>query len=209
MTVARKIVVSFHKRDETHCLLRAAFHANPSEGCQAECGHLSGNHSSQLDVRAVLPSCFCPFSNTHALFLFFAMPFKIHHTLTLLYFSVSLLVAANPPSKPFPPESSHKCYFIDGSYDPAGGPCYGNVGASMCCYTGKGCLFGSGLCLARPNGPVGPDDNGSSIWRRSCTDLTWQDPACLAIAYGRAYLSLRACILKNVARPVANSVIRS
>ncbi len=88
---------------------------------------------------------------------------------------------------PLPPDSSHKCYFIDGSYDPAGGPCYDpmTVGASMCCYNGENCYLGSALCMASPNGPVGPNDNGSSIWRRSCTDFTWQDPACLAIAYGK------------------------
>ena len=179
----------------------------PSTGCQAECEHLRGNHLSQLDVRGVLPSCFRPFFYTHPLSIFSAMPSKLHHTLTLLYSSVSVLVAANSNSSPFPPESSHKCYFIDGSYDPTGGPCYGNVGASMCCYAGEECLFGSGLCLASPNGPVGPHDNGSSIWRRSCTDFTWQDPACLAIAYGRAHLLLRAYVLEHVTRSVANSAI--
>ena len=79
----------------------------------------------------------------------------------------------------------------------------------MCCYTGENCLSGSGLCLASPNGPVGPNDNKSSIWRRSCTDLTWQDPACLAIAYGRAHLSLKACIFEDVVRSVANSAVRT
>lgn len=100
---------------------------------------------------------------------------------TLLYSSILLLVAAFPP---FGPESDHKCYFLDGSFDPAGGPCYGAVGASMCCYSGENC-DPTGLCLASPNGPVGQYDNGSSIWRRSCTDVTWQDSACLAIAYGK------------------------
>lgn len=104
---------------------------------------------------------------------------KLPHT--LLYFS--FLVAA---FSPFPPESSHQCFFIDGSFDHAGGPCYGNVGASMCCYTGENCQPNSALCLTSPNGPVGPYDNGSSIWRRSCTDVTWQDAACLAIAYGKS-----------------------
>lgn len=154
--------------------------------------YLTGNHASQPDVRAVLPSCSRPFFYAHTLSIFSAMPSRLHPTLTLLYFSVPLLVAADSPFSPFPPESSHKCYFIDGSFDPAGGPCYGNVGASMCCYTGERCLPGSGLCLASPNGNVAPHDNGSSIWRRSCTDTTWQDPACLAIAYGRVHPSLGA-----------------
>ena len=105
----------------------------------------------------------------------------------LLYSSIPLFVAAFAP---FGPESNHECFFIDGSFDPAGGPCYGNVGASMCCYSGENCQS-SGLCLASPNGPVGQYDNGSSIWRRSCTDITWQDSACLAIAYGKMFFTTR------------------
>ena len=114
------------------------------------------------------------------------MRFKLHHTLWW-YCGVLLLVAA---FSPFPPESSHKCYFIDGSFDPDGGPCYGNVGASMCCYRGEDCYPNSALCLASQHGPLGSYDNGSSIWRRSCTDADWQDPACLAIAYGKSSLSV-------------------
>lgn len=90
---------------------------------------------------------------------------RLHHT--LLYSSVSLLVAAFPA---FGPESYHKCYFLDGSFDPAGGSCYGHVGASLCCYSGENCAR-KGLCLASPNGPGGQYDNDSSIWRRSCTDI--------------------------------------
>ena len=120
------------------------------------------------------------------------MLFNLHHKFILLYPSISLVVASFPP---LPPENSDKCYFIDGSFDPAGGPCYGCcVGASMCCYSGENCS--DGLCLSNPNGPVGLYDNGSSIWRRSCTDVTWQDPACLAIGYGKSPLSLRACVLE-------------
>lgn len=103
----------------------------------------------------------------------------------LLHSSISFLVAGFTP---FAPESSHKCYFIDGTCDSAGGPCYGNVGASMCCYSGDDC-HPSGLCLASPSGPVGQYDNGSAIWRRSCTDFTWQDGACLAIAYSKTSFS--------------------
>ena len=123
---------------------------------------------------------FHPFSHTQASSISSIMLSKLSHA--LLYSTIWLLVAA---FSPFPPESSHKCYFIDGSYDPVGGPCYGNVGASMCCYSGENCYPGSALCLTSPHGPVGPYDNGSSIWRRSCTDFTWQDGACLAIAYGK------------------------
>ena len=112
----------------------------------------------------------------------------------LLYSSTSLLVAS---FSPFGPESNHECYFIDGTFDPAGGPCYGNVGASMCCYSGESCQPQSGLCLASPNGPVGQYDmNGSSIWRRSCTDVTWQDDACLAVAYGKKSSHLELVFLK-------------
>ena len=100
----------------------------------------------------------------------------------LLGLCASLLASA---SSPFPPESDHKCYFIDGTFDAAGGPCYSNVGASLCCYSGENCTHDA-LCLAAPNGTPGPHDNGSSIWRRSCTDSTWQDPGCPPIAYGES-----------------------
>ena len=200
-----------------HCLLPAAFHANSSaNGRLPGETRLPGCHAEwkrESSVAARRPSCptfiFSSLFYTYALSILSAMPSKIHYPLTLLYLSVSLLLAANPPSSPLPPENDHKCYFIDGSYDPAGGPCYENVGASMCCYTGEGCAYGSGLCLASPNGPVGPHDNGSSIWRRSCTDVTWQDLACLAVAYGRVHLSPRACVLEHVARSVANSVVHT
>ncbi|KAL9596527.1 MAG: hypothetical protein Q9219_005748 [cf. Caloplaca sp. 3 TL-2023] len=99
-------------------------------------------------------------------------------------YSISLFsVCASASShSPFPPESSHKCYFIDGSFDPAGGPCYSNVGASMCCYDGEKCDDESTLCLSDPNGPVGEHEDGVSIWRRSgvesvqlsnCSDTTF------------------------------------
>ena len=107
----------------------------------------------------------------------------------------------------FLPKATINAISIDGSYDPAGGPCHGNVGASMCCYSGEICSIGSTLCVASPNGPVGQYDNGSSIWRRSCTDVTWQDPACFAIAYREISLSSNTCILEDVERLVADSAI--
>ena len=97
------------------------------------------------------------------------------------------LFLANALSPPWAPEGDHKCYFLDGTFDLNGGPCYSNVGASLCCYSGETCTASSGLCIASPNGNVGTYDNGSSIWRRSCTDVAWQDDACLAIAYGKAW----------------------
>ncbi|MCJ1471341.1 hypothetical protein MMC07_009989 [Pseudocyphellaria aurata] len=40
-----------------------------------------------------------------------------------------------------------------------------------------------GLCVYnRTEGAQGPYDNGNSVWRDSCSDPTWKDPACLAIA---------------------------
>lgn len=103
----------------------------------------------------------------------------------LLCLSVLLFSSSITAFAPFAPESAHKCYFLDGIFDKRGGPCYGGVGASMCCYSDEQCDL-TGLCLASPNGPVGQyDHNKTSIWRRSCTDETWQDPACFAIGYGK------------------------
>ena len=75
----------------------------------------------------------------------------------------------------------------------------------MCCYSGEDCHPDSALCLASPNGPLGLYDNGSSIWRRSCTDAAWQDPACLAIAYGKTPFRWK---LEDVARSMAVNAIR-
>ena len=76
------------------------------------------------------------------------------------------------------------CYNIDGSPDAPAEPCYdlNTVGASMCCNSDDECLP-EGLCAgSSPHGPVGEHDDDSSIWRRSCSDKEWRDPACLAIA---------------------------
>ena len=131
------------------------------------------------------------------------MLFILYHT--LLYSIISLLDAA---SAPFGVDSKHKCYFLDGSFDPVGGPCYENVDASMCCYSGVQDCGLNGLCLDKPNGPVGEYDNESSIWRRSCTDYTWQDPACLAIAYNWS-ISRKSLYSKVVTRLRADSIIRA
>ena len=82
------------------------------------------------------------------------------------------------------------CYFIDGSRDEAASPCFdlNLVGASMCCFSDETCLA-EGLCAgSSPHGPVGEYDNGSSIWRRSCSDKEWRDMACLAIAPCRCFI---------------------
>ena len=117
---------------------------------------------------------------------------RLHHT--LLYSCISFSVAISPP---FSPTSYHKCYFLDGSFDPAAGPCYERIGfgASLCCYTGENCGQ-NGLCLGSPNGPVSSYDNGVSIWRRSCTDITWQDDACLAIAYSQSPIRYKLVFLR-------------
>ena len=130
---------------------------------------------------------------------------RSHRAFKSLYTCISLVVAT---SSPFPPEGDHKCYFIDGSFDDDGGLCNLLTGASMCCYSGENCHPDSGLCIANPNGPVGPHDNWSSIWRRSCTDLTWQDPACLAVAYGKWSVSaIKDCVLEDVVASVAKSIV--
>ena len=75
-----------------------------------------------------------------------------------------------------------ECYDIYGDPHSNAVPCYvlDTVGASMCCDDTETCRP-DGLCKGNPNGFTGPYDNGSAIWRRYCTDYTWQHPACLAI----------------------------
>ena len=83
----------------------------------------------------------------------------------------------------FEPSGGGPCYNIDGSEDSQSSACYvlDSVGASMCCANGEDCRV-DGLCTGSANGLTGPYDNGKAIWRRSCTDFAWQDPACVAIA---------------------------
>lgn len=81
------------------------------------------------------------------------------------------------------PAGTGDCYFIDGSRDNGAKPCYqlSTLGSSMCCTQDEECRS-DGLCLSTPVGEaVGPYDKGKAIWRRSCSDFTWQDAACQAI----------------------------
>lgn len=85
--------------------------------------------------------------------------------------------------------ASGHCFWIDGSVAEGHTPGYdlNTVGASMCCATDTLEYISSthgGICLYNINeGPQGPyDHQGVSFWRDSCTDPTWKDPACLAMA---------------------------
>ncbi|CAO1601401.1 hypothetical protein XANCAGTX0491_005064 [Xanthoria calcicola] len=97
----------------------------------------------------------------------------LHSTMTLFLSSVAA----------FSPSGEGPCYYIDGSIDTGSSACYllDSVGASMCCRGFEQCI-GSGLCLSTPTGRIGQYDNDTAIRRRSCTDYSWQDGACLAIA---------------------------
>lgn len=97
--------------------------------------------------------------------------------LPIIAVSLCLLSAAA-----FSPSGEGPCYFIDGSRDVDSSACYllDSVGASMCCKSTDECRL-DGLCNGLPNGPVGQYDDDQAIWRRSCTDFTWQNGACMAI----------------------------
>lgn len=73
------------------------------------------------------------------------------------------------------------CFWLDGSQAIDLLPCHdlGRVGAAMCCGDKEDCVK-EGLCTNSLNGLEGPYDNGKSIWRRACSDRSWQDPACMA-----------------------------
>lgn len=97
----------------------------------------------------------------------------LYSTVPLLYLFASAFLA----------DGDGVCYYLDGSKNSEAKPCYAldRVGASMCCESTEDCRP-DGLCMGDPNGLVGPYDNGTAFWRRSCTDFTWQDPACIALA---------------------------
>jgi hypothetical protein len=63
-----------------------------------------------------------------------------------------------------------QCYWPDGSVDSDGVPC-NSTGASACCSAGSQCTSNK-LCVV--DDPVA----GWEYYRGSCTDMTWQDPAC-------------------------------
>ena len=96
------------------------------------------------------------------------------------------VIAASPPTGNGP------CYYIDGSLDESTSACYylDTVGASICCQSDEDCLS-SGSCTGAPDGPIGPDDDDKAIWRRSCSDYTGQDLACLTIAPCKSSAGIR------------------
>ena len=113
--------------------------------------------------------------------VFFQRPSPFNsQTVLMLFFVLAIIILFVTA---FPPTGEGPCYYIDGRIEQSGSACYylNSVGASMCCASHEDCLP-SGLCTGAPNGPVGPNEDNKAIWRRSCSDYTWQDGACLAIA---------------------------
>ena len=47
------------------------------------------------------------------------------------------------------------------------------------------------------NGLVGPYDYDKAIWRQTCSDFMWQDPACLAIAPSKCQEFSKLGFLEN------------
>lgn len=107
----------------------------------------------------------------------YIMPSRSHQSFVLILLPI---IAA---FRTFPPTGEGTCYNIDGSTEATVSACYSldSVGASMCCHRSDLCNQ-DGLCITVPRGLIGTYDEGRSIWRRSCSDYTWQDPACLAMA---------------------------
>ena len=90
--------------------------------------------------------------------------------------------------------ASARCYWIDGTDADNRFPCYdlNSVGASMCCDSALRDFFNKcdgGICVFNFTlGTQGPNDQGSSYWRDSCSDPTWRDDACLAMGPGKPIL---------------------
>ena len=88
----------------------------------------------------------------------------------------------------FKQTASGDCFWIDGTVAKGHTAGYdlNSVGASMCCAQDSPSFTSflpGGICqYQNTGGAQGPHDNGSSFWRDSCSDRTWQDPACLAMA---------------------------
>jgi hypothetical protein len=96
------------------------------------------------------------------------------------------------------PRACHaaQCYRPDGSTtDTDYQPCYQSAGHSMCCATNRTNAY---VNKCRPDNLCWQVDGGV-IWRESCTDPTWKDPACLQLCTEGFGTSL--VLLKNKALP--------
>ena len=84
--------------------------------------------------------------------------------------------------------ASDTCYWIDGTEAANRFACFdtNKNGASMCCDEASSPFFSSctgGICAyTYASGVQGLYDDGLSLWRDSCTDPTWRDPACVKMA---------------------------
>lgn len=80
------------------------------------------------------------------------------------------------------------CFWIDGTEASNRFTCnnLSGVGASMCCDSKNDPVFDkciNGICAYNFTiGVQGVYDGEQSFWRDSCTDPSWKDPACLAMA---------------------------
>jgi hypothetical protein len=57
-------------------------------------------------------------------------------------------------------------------------PCNASAAVSMCCAIGPGRASSLDICV--PNG-LCYNAGYNIFWRESCTDQTWQDPACIKL----------------------------
>ncbi|KAF3308191.1 hypothetical protein TWF173_001659 [Orbilia oligospora] len=111
----------------------------------------------------------------------------INPVLLSFLFSFSFYTVARTKASDTP-----RCYYPDGRLRNSTDyqPCNNVVGQhSMCCALAN---RGSGGDLCLPNGLCSAftaDGSQTALWRESCTDPTWEDPACLKICLmkGKGY----------------------
>ncbi|KAF3145974.1 hypothetical protein TWF569_006518 [Orbilia oligospora] len=105
-------------------------------------------------------------------------PILLPFIFSLPFYTIAQAKVSNTP----------RCYYPDGRLRDSTDyqPCSNVVGQhSMCCALAN---RGSGADLCLPNGLCSAftaDGSQTALWRESCTDPTWESPACLKICFAK------------------------
>ena len=81
------------------------------------------------------------------------------------------------------------CYYPNGDLNPDDVPCNPSADVSVCCGRGWTCLS-NGVCMLSQDSSVGSISRIGSTYRTSCTDRSWNSPACPSFCKGVFHLSL-------------------
>jgi hypothetical protein len=99
-------------------------------------------------------------------------------SLTTARFLVSLPLASSASANCYDPNGNNRNGYITGTAAPYQ-PCNPGDLASMCCSVAFNECRSDGLCF-----------DGTTLWRESCTDPTWQSPSCIKLCVNGTGMNL-------------------